>query len=464
MFLKRNESKFWLFALDRTEQQSRQSRLERGRLLGHRLICRSLLVSLGVGLLGCSQTSLTEMETVPETVPPEVGSARTSDRTSETLSDVQSIVDELLAMGPRTAGSAAAEEASQYLQSAYEQLGYEVRIEPFTYEKFLDQGSYLTVSEGATGAATGLRIEGHALQDSAEGTVQAPLVGVPGVGQSGDFEAVDVTDAIAIVQRGEITFLEKTQNAIAAGAVGVIIINTEVDNFFGTLGEAVSIPVFSLSGEDGEALNRELQGDLSSGQLTVNVERQSVTGRNVIAHQPGVTQPRLIIGGHYDSVADSPGANDNASGTAAVLNLAQQLADTPLGDNIWFIAFDGEEDGLHGSRAFVRDAPADFLAGLDAMLNFDMVGVNDDLTVGGTDLLTDQLAEVPGQFDLGSAGGGSDHVPFARAEVPVLFFTRGLDPNYHQPTDQTVSPTLIEDTVQTGRSVIEMLLSEESQL
>ncbi|MEM8810734.1 MAG: hypothetical protein AAGF01_32395, partial [Cyanobacteria bacterium P01_G01_bin.38] len=182
MFLERNESKSGLFTLDRAEQTPRKSLPERGRLLGYRLIGRGLLVSLGVGLLGCSQTSLAEIETGPETVQPEAGSARTSERMSETRadgqSDVQSIVDDLLAMGPRAAGSAAAEEASQYLQAAYEQLGYEVRIEPFTYEKFLDKGSYLTVGEGATGAATELRLEGHALQDSAGGTVQAPLVEV----------------------------------------------------------------------------------------------------------------------------------------------------------------------------------------------------------------------------------------------------------------------------------------------
>ncbi|MEM9164819.1 MAG: M28 family metallopeptidase [Cyanobacteria bacterium P01_F01_bin.4] len=433
---------------------------ERPRYLTYRWMGRGLVVTLGLGLLGCSQVSLADTDTAPVAAPTRVETVRGS----AVQADVESIVADLVAIGPRAAGTAGADQASQYLKTAYAALGYEVRLESFTYEKFIDQGSSLILKGGADGPTTGLRLEGHALQDSAGGTVQAPLVTVPGVGQPADFEAADVAGKIAIVQRGELTFLEKTQNAIAAGAVGLVVINTEADNFFGTLGEAVPIPVFSLSGEDGDALrarlNEALEGELE-GKLSVEVELRTITGRNVVAHRPGVTQPRLVIGGHYDSVADSPGANDNASGTAAILSLAQQLAETPLADDIWFVAFDGEEDGLHGSRAFVREAPADFLAGLEAMLNFDMVGVNDSLVLGGTETLTAQLTEMPGQFELGSASGGSDHVPFARADVPVLFFTRGLDPNYHQPTDQTVSAPLIEAVVETGLAVVETLLLDQ---
>ena len=67
----------------------------------------------------------------------------------------------------------------------------------------------------------------------------------------------------------------------------------------------------------------------------------------------GVTQPSLIVSGHYDSVVGSFGANDNASSTAVILNMAHTLVNTSLAEEIWFVAFDIEKDGLYGSEAFV---------------------------------------------------------------------------------------------------------------
>ena len=83
----------------------------------------------------------------------------------------------------------------------------------------------------------------------------------------------------------------------------------------------------------------------------------------------------MRLGAHYDSVSGSPGANDNASGTAVVLEIALKLSGTPLARQAWFVAFNGEEDDLHGSKAFVNSAKSQFLSELQGMLNFDMVGL-----------------------------------------------------------------------------------------
>jgi Zn-dependent M28 family amino/carboxypeptidase len=213
------------------------------------------------------------------------------------------------------------------------------------------------------------------LKGSPAGSPVASLVAVPNVGRADDFAQVDVQGVIAIVRRGDIPFLDKAKNATAAGAVGLVIVNNDADNFSGTLGGATNIPVLALSGEQGNPLLERAREERFQVGLNLNTQQCLVTGRNVIAHLPGVTRPKVLLGAHYDSVSGSPGANDNASGTAVVLEIARKLSGTPLARQAWFVAFDGEEDGLHGSKAFVNSAKSQFLSELQGMLNFDMVGL-----------------------------------------------------------------------------------------
>ncbi|AFZ33278.1 peptidase M28 [Gloeocapsa sp. PCC 7428] len=366
---------------------------------------------------------------------------------SRAIADVQALVK----LGPRVTGTPVMEQARAYLIEQYTRAGYETRTQTFTYPKFEDLGSSITIN--------GQIRNGRALNGSIPGKPSARLVAVPNVGQRSDFATVDVKGAIAVVRRGEIPFLQKAQNAANAGAVGVVIVNNEPGELYGTLGGEVQIPVLALSGKAGNSL---IESQPSQGTLTVNTRQRTVTGTNVIAHLPGVTQPRVVVGAHYDSVPGSPGANDNASGTAVVLDIARNVAQTPLAREAWFVVFDGEEDGLHGSRAFVSQAQPDWLQGLDAMFNFDMVGVNDQLLVGGSQSLT-KLAQVT-QSDISTFGGqgGSDHAPFARVGVPVLFFYRGQEPNYHTPNDKAVEPQLLDETTQVALNVLQQLLGSDT--
>ena len=272
---------------------------------------------------------------------------------------------------------------------------------------------------------------------------------MPNFGRKDDYEKVNVTGKVVIVKRGEIRFLEKAQNADNAGAVGLVVVNTKPGNLFGTLGGDVKIPVLALTDEAGKPLLNATPS-LRQVNLAVNTRQGNITGRNVIARLPGVTQPKVILGGHYDSVVDSPGANDNASGTAVVLAIARKAAKTPLARQAWFMAFDGEEDGLHGSKAFVSSAKPEFLQGLKGMFNFDMVGVNDRLLVGGTASLTKIAKSTNPKIDTFGSRGGSDHASFASANVPVLFFYRGEDPNYHSSGDKQVDSKLLDQTAQLG--------------
>lgn len=367
--------------------------------------------------------------------------------------DAEADVRALVGLGPRVTGTPVMDKVSTYLIEQYRKVGYTAEVQTFSYPKFEDLGSSLTV-----GSTT---IKGRALNGSLAGKPTAALVAVPNVGRSTDFAAVNVKGAIALVRRGEIRFLEKAENAAAAGAVGLVIVNTEPDNFFGTLGGAANIPVLAVAGEQGRSLWEQAQQAQQSASLVVNTRQRQVTGRNVVAHLPGVTRPRVLLGGHYDSVSGSPGANDNASGTAVVLAIARTAANTSLARQAWFVAFDGEEDGLHGSRAFVSRTEPQFLQGLRGMLNFDMVGVNEQLRVGGTESLTSLVRlAAPGISTFGGRGG-SDHAPFANAGVPVLFFYRGQEPNYHSPNDKSVDPRLLNETTWVGLNVVQRLLKSE---
>ncbi len=410
---------------------------------------KRLLASLSivaVGFIGCTPARETaKAQDYPVSI-----------SVQQTVPSFNSDVEALVKMGPRVTGMPVMEQASNYLVAEFRKAGYEAEIQTFTYDKFEDQGSSLTVN--------GVAFRGLALRGTTAGSLTGHLVSVPNVGRIADFATVNVKGAIAITQRGEIPFTEKVQNAAAAGAIGLVIVNNAADNFSGILTQSSPFPVLAISGNQGKPLLEQARRELLTVTLSINAGQRKVTGRNVIAHLAGVTQPKVLLGGHYDSVAGSPGANDNASGTAVVLAIARNIAQTPQAQKVWFVAFDGEEDGLHGSKAFVKTSSPQLLKGLKGMLNFDMVGVNQPLRVSGTPFLT-QLAQAikTDTVTLGSSSGGSDHASFAAVGVPVLFFHRGLEPNYHKPTDQVVDPTLLNETTRTALKILRQLLAKEEQ-
>ncbi len=194
--------------------------------------------------------------------------------------------------------------------------------------------------------------------------------------------------------------------------------------------------------------------------LTVDIERIHATVKNILAYLPGKTDEYVILGAHYDhlgrgqshSMAPSqigqihPGADDNASGTAGVLELARLFAPLKgqLQRGILFANFAGEELGLLGSAEWVKN-PTLPLDKAVAMLNMDMIGrIKDDkVYIGGLGTGTtfqpilDQ-AESNSTFKYENSPGGyssSDHTSFATKRIPVLFFFSGLHSDYHKPSD-----------------------------
>ena len=189
----------------------------------------------------------------------------------------------------------------------------------------------------------------------------------------------------------------------------------------------------------------------------------NATASNVLAFWPGsdpeLGQETLILGAHHDHFGTQggllfPGADDNASGTAILLEIARALATTGIRPkrNILFLSFAGEEQGLLGSRFYVSN-PAFPLKSAKAMVNVDHAGVgNGKITVGLSKIekaVAQGAAETVAmseKLELFGLFPGGDHVPFAEAGVPTAtIVTSGAHPDFHQPADtpDKINPDLL---------------------
>jgi Zn-dependent M28 family amino/carboxypeptidase len=199
-------------------------------------------------------------------------------------------------------------------------------------------------------------------------------------------------------------------------------------------------------------------------ELTVSVDAPASRAYNVVAKGPGVTACETVIGGHYDSVPGVEGADDNASGTGGVIELARVVSARRLPGAHCFVLFGAEEFGLYGSQAFV-DAMSDAeLNGLDAMINLDVIGTTAELTLIGTDDMVEiariesEEAGVDAERGEVPTGAGSDHASFANVGVPVIFFYRH-DPEIHTERDAIgrIVPEQLDITISIALGVLETL-------
>jgi hypothetical protein len=321
-----------------------------------------------------------------------------------------------------------------------------------------------------------------------------------------DYAGVDPKDKIVVVLRYEPSgfaaksgnhgltahaqLITKAINARNHGAKGLILVNGKLGDGeedlltrFGSVGGPENVGLLFVqvknfvADEWTQAVGKSLKdvqeqinstskpvsfafGNSLRAGLTVNVEKTHATVNNVLAYLPGKTDEYVIVGAHYDhlgrgtfdSLAPSqigqihPGADDNASGTAGVLELARILAPQKgqLSRGVLFMSFAGEELGLLGSAAWVKN-PTKPLDKAVAMINMDMIGrIKDEkVYVGGVGTGTTfqkVLDEAHGdsllKFEITQSGyASSDHTSFLTKNIPVLFFFSGLHADYHKPSD-----------------------------
>jgi aminopeptidase YwaD len=357
-------------------------------------------------------------------------------------------------IGSRPAGAAIQSQTHQYLLSQFQAMGYQAELQTFPITAYQDRGSTLSLVTG------GDPINVNTLQYSAGGTAEAPLAEA-GLGRPEEMEAAGVAGKIALVNRGDIRFVDKVNAAARAGAVGVIIVNNQPGNFNGSLIGMSTIPVVAVAQEDGATLRQQARA-VGAIRMTVDASISQSSGSNVVATRPGGPQT-LVIGGHIDSVAASPGANDNGSGTAVVLELARVMAARPTPFTLKFVGFDAEEIGLIGSAYYVSQLSEEEKRSIVGMINLDMVGVGTESRVGGSDSMV-RLAQASASqsgLRLGLMGesGASDHASFTRQGIPGLFIYRSNDPNYHSPNDKAeyVDPANLQIAGQLALGVVAAL-------
>jgi hypothetical protein len=229
--------------------------------------------------------------------------------------------------------------------------------------------------------------------------------------------------------------------------------------------DAVKIPVVYLTKEAIKKYFNDPSATLDI-DLRTEIGPKTRTGTNVAGYINNNATSTLIFGAHFDHLGYGEdggslnstsgrlvhnGADDNASGTAALLELARMLkASGPKQFNYLFLAFSGEELGLYGSKFFTENPTID-LAQVSAMVNMDMVGrlnpASPTLTIGGygTSPVWGQVLNTSGkrgvykgnmQLRFDSSGAGpSDHTSFYRKNIPVLFYFTGTHADYHKPSD-----------------------------
>jgi aminopeptidase YwaD len=230
--------------------------------------------------------------------------------------------------------------------------------------------------------------------------------------------------------------------------------------------EVLPIPVIYISKIAAQKFFKD-ESATTDLKLKIDISDKKRTGNNVVGFIDNGASNTVIIGAHFDHLGFGEdgnsmirnianpgihnGADDNASGTAAMLELARMFK-MPAGKNNFlknsnylFIAFSGEELGLYGSKYFTEHPTVD-LKNANYMINMDMVGrLNDStntITLGGYgtspmwSAFIDANKREPFAIKIDSSGTGpSDHTSFYRKDIPVLFFFTGLHPDYHKPSD-----------------------------
>jgi len=382
------------------------------------------------------------------------GSAPSSIAAPDAARAMQHIEHLAVTIGPRPAGSEAEREAADYIASQLTEAGYDATIEEFTFEAERDD-SLVTLPDGD--ALRALAMQGSAMTEASGTAVHG------GLGRPEDLAGADLAGNVVIFDRGIVTFGDKALAAEAAGAIAVVVVNDEPGLFLGSLGDGVtsSIPVVGVSGENAEVLEAAIGERLT---VTADAGLESITSQNVVASIDNGAC-RAYLGGHYDTVTVSPGANDNASGTAVVLEVARV---NPI-PGLCVVLFGAEELGLFGSQSYV----AEHLAGTGRfMLNVDMAGRSDGPVIVGDRDLADAALEGIEAAGVESAlragrfppGASSDHVSFESVGVPAVTFNSGDDEAIHTAEDtiDRNQPDAVAMFVSAVDAALDALVAEHS--
>ncbi|KRC58372.1 aminopeptidase [Agromyces sp. Root81] len=301
-----------------------------------------------------------------------------ADGAMEHLEALQAIAD--ANGGNRAAGLPGYEASVDYVVDKLEAAGWNVSIDEFPYT-FVGPSELEQITPIAATYETGPFTGSGAGNLTADVWAVDLQLGLGNTSSSGceptDFDGIPA-GSIALIQRGSCSFAQKAVNAEAAGAGGVVIFNQgNEDNdarmglIVGTLGgpDVVGIPVVGASYEQGVALSQ----DGSTARVFVPAPEQRAQ-KNIIAEKPGRNADNVVMAGaHLDSVQAGPGINDNGSGSAALLEIAEQMSKVKPENTVRLAWWGAEESGLIGSEEYVAGLSQAEKDRIALYLNFDMI-------------------------------------------------------------------------------------------
>ena len=294
--------------------------------------------------------------------------------------------------GNRAATTSGYDASVTYVQERLEEAGYDVTLDPFEFaqwtkngpstlerispssEVFVEDTDYI-VAQFSAGADVTADV-------FVVGNTVVPPPGGPGTSVSG-CDPADFAGAagkIALIQRGTCPFTQKLENADESGAAAALVFNDGFDGreapAFITGPTDMSIPAAMISNDIGEEIYNQAQSGAVSLRIVVDATTTPVTQYNVIADTAGNPDRTIVVGAHLDSVEEGPGINDNGSGSSGILEIAEQMAELKREprNRVRFAWWGAEEAGLVGSTAYVDGLTPAQLRGLEANLNFDMIG------------------------------------------------------------------------------------------
>ena len=448
--------------------------------------------------------------------------AGASEAEKRLLSDVRWLADDL--REGRGVGTRGREETAAWIERRFRELGIEPAGESGGYLQSFDAPVSVAVGPGTAVSIDGKAVPGDSLVPAsfaAEGTVEGEIL-VAGHGITApelgidDYKGLSAEGKIVVVRRfakgiedpaaerryGDLRY--KAWNAREHGARALIVVDLPEVEPGREMPEEASLPVLRVDSGMGQLdagipvvhLKRDAGRALFEGarraSVAIDLDRRTERDANVLgvirAGPPGRLPGGIVIGAHYDHIGLGSvssltpdvrevhnGADDNASGTAALLEIARQLASrrNELRRDVYLAAFSGEEIGVLGSTAFTRRPPAGLdVKGIVAMLNMDMVGRlrGNALLVQGAESAEEWADLMPPLCEraglacaLGGDGyGPSDHYPFYAAGVPVLHFFTSTHEDYHRPSDD-VEKVNIEGTARIAGLVAETALKLSSR-
>ena len=310
----------------------------------------------------------------PAAAPSEIG-----ERLDHNLENAMEHVRVLsVGIGPRVSGSQEARETVAYIAEAFRSYGYAVEVTEFTYETRFRQA---TVTVG------GETIEGIALNGEATSARSAEGRAVDGglTGNDSFSGAIPIGSRNTSRPQDSMMYMAAARN----GAAGLVIVNHEPWRLAGfPIPARDAIPVVLVAHTEADRFSRAIA---EGAPISIEIGPARPVAMNVIARPGEDARCDILAGGHHDTVSASPGAVDNASGVAIILELARAFAADGLDEGLCFVTFGAEESGLFGSRALARSL-AEKGELPEVMVNFDVTARGDAIEVIGTRALAQKAA------------------------------------------------------------------------